>query len=404
MAKARSIELLLNDDDHDHKAEIVNLFQKAKRLECLVAFAKHSVWADIKKPLKEALANGMQARFAIGLNFYHTDPDLLDELWRLRKKYNVELYLGTMDSTFHPKIYAFQRHSGCKLVIGSANFTRGGLTENYEASVLIDDPSGAMMSSVIEHFEVLIEEKVIVRASKARIDLYAKEYEINKMWARFGKRKADRAIATGKASLDALSKFLELMKEGGVNSDFEVQLKNRRDNLAQAPVQLRSIANWQGKSEHDFLTHFNSLIAVFHSGGLARAKTRIARKRSKFSNAVAAIVEETVTSPRAAFALLHSHFEEIKGAGINLLTEILHALDNKRFAVINQNSISGLRLAGYDSFPLHPSKDNVNADSYQLYCDQAESVRTALELDDFTELDALFNYVYWHGDNVDDDD
>lgn len=289
-------------------------------------------------------------------------------------------------------------------MIGSANFTRGGLTDNYEASVLIDDPSGAMMSSVIKHFDDLIEEEAIMPASKALIDQYAKDHEINAAWFSLAKRQVSRAVATGDASLDALLNFLRLMKQGGANSDFEVQLKIRRNNLAQAISQLRSIATWRGKSEKDFLTHYDSLIALFHSGGLARAKTRIADHRNNFTKAVAAIVDEPAASPREAFSLLHSHFVKIKGAGINLLTEILHTLDNKRFAVMNQNSVSGLRLAGYDSFPQHPSKSNIDADSYQTYCDHAESTLKALGLSDFTELDALFNYVYWHEDHVDEDE
>lgn len=404
MAKARSIQLLLNDDNTDHRTEIGTLFKNARRFECMVAFAKMSGWKEMKASLEKALSNGMAARLAVGLDFYHTDPALLRSLFRLSKKHDVELYLSNSDSTFHPKIYAFEHRDGCKVVVGSANFTQGGLLQNYEASVLIDDESGAMMKKITAHFDALIDDDEIVLATKALIDRYATDHAINAAWARFAKRRATRAVDSGEASLDVLAGFLRMMQEGGASSQFNAQMKVRRDNLAVAPTQLRFIAAWKGKTARGFLTEYEHLIGLFHSGGLDRAKTRIADKREDFVGAVASIVDHADMSPRDAFAILHTAFANIKGAGINLLTEILHTLDNTRFAVMNQNAVAGLRLAGYDEFPLHPSKGSVSADKYQLYCDHADAVRKALGLRDFTELDALFNYVYWHEDRPDDDD
>jgi hypothetical protein len=65
----------------------------------------------------------------------------------------------------------------------------------------------------------------------------------------------------------------------------------RRDNLAVAPTQLRSIAAWKGKTARGFLTEYEHLIGSFHSGGLDRAKTRITDKREDFVRAVASIID-----------------------------------------------------------------------------------------------------------------
>ena len=92
---------------------------------------------------------------------------------------------------------------------------------------------------------------------------------------------------------------------------------------------------------------------------------------------------------------MHAHFENITGAGINLLTEILHALDNRRYAVMNQNAVTGLAVAGFGGYPDHPTKSNVDGELYARYCLQARSVQSELGLANLTELDALFNYVYW---------
>lgn len=254
MAHKQSIQLLLNDDSTDHRTEIGALFKNARRFECMVAFAKTSGWKEMKAPLKRALSKGMAARLAVGLDFYHTDPALLRALFSLSKKHNLELYLSNSQSTFHPKIYAFESSDGCKVVVGSANFTQGGLLQNYEASVLIDDESGAMIEKITGHFDDLIGNHEIVLATKPRIDDYAKDHAINTAWARFARRRAARAIDFGEASLEVLAGFLRMMQEGDASSPFNTQMKVRRDNLAVAPTQLRSIAAWKGKTAHGFLT------------------------------------------------------------------------------------------------------------------------------------------------------
>ena len=70
-------------------------------------------------------------------------------------------------------------------------------------------------------------------------------------------------------------------------------------------------------------------------------------------------------------------------------------MNNKRFAVMNQKAVSGLALAGIRDYLLHPTKQNVSAESYARYCGHADTVRRSLGLEDFMDLDALFNYAYW---------
>lgn len=63
----------------------------------------------------------------------------------------------------------------------------------------------------------------------------------------------------------------------------------------------------------------------FHSGGLHRQKSRIAAQASRFVAALADILERS-KPPSEAFEILRQHFLGIKGAGVNLLTEIQHAI------------------------------------------------------------------------------
>lgn len=401
MNNRNAVRLLVNEES-GHGDVIENLLKQAKRLECLVAFAKASALDDLFKPLGGALERGMEARFAVGLDFYLTEPHVLKKLLTLTEKHKLKLYLSHSRDTFHPKVYAFQQGKGCSVIVGSANFTHGGLYGNYEASAVIEDEKGSLMASIARYFDTLIAEGVLVSATKTLIDAYEREYVIHDICRKVAKKRAQKASRAKGLSFTTLAGILELMKSDDSHLGFNAQRGIRRNNLGQARRMLENWGNERGNTRRGFLARFESMISLFHSGGLHRGKNQIAEHPGLFMAAVADIVGRRDLQPGEAFAVLHEHFMRIPRAGINLLTEILHALDNKRFAVMNQNAVSGLALAGIRDYPAHPNKQNVGADDYARYCQDADAVRQELGLANFTELDALFNYAYW-GESTEDE-
>ncbi len=64
------------------------------------------------------------------------------------------------------------------------------------------------------------------------------------------------------------------------------------------------------------------------------------------------------------FDHLLGYFKSVHRGGTNLLTEILQLLDKRRYAVMNQNSVVGISLAGSTEFPEMPGKQNTTAEIY----------------------------------------
>lgn len=394
-----SVRLVLNGEQRTHGDAVVNLLRRAHHFECMVAFAKGSALPELLAPLEQALNRGMTARFAIGLSFHLTEPGLLRKLFDLSKRYAMQLYLSNDDATFHPKIYAARTPKRCTVIVGSANLTAGGLCDNHEASVLIDGQDTTLFSEVHAHFDALIAERSIVLATRKRIEDYAAEFAIHDAWRKMAKRRADRVSRDDVQDLAVLADKLAEMKRDDTRDGFAAQQVLRKANLQQARRQIQSLATPVKGGARNFLPRYEALIDLFHSGGLHRAKTRVAREPGRFLAAVADIAARPRLAPAEAFGVLHAHFENITGAGINLLTEILHALDNKRYAVMNQNAVTGLAVAGFDGYPQHPTKGNVDGELYERYCHQARSVQRELGLANLTELDALFNYMYWQDES-----
>jgi HKD family nuclease len=394
MKDGKAVRLLVNEE-RGHGDVIEKLLKRAERLECLVAFAKASALNGLLKPLRKALERGIDARFAVGLDFSLTEPAVLRKLLVLTKKHKLKLYLSDSSDTFHPKVYAFQHGKGCSVIVGSANFTRGGLYGNYEASAVIEDEKGALMVSVTRHFDTLIADEVLVRATKGRIDDYERAYVVHNAYRNLAKGRAERASRTTGEDFTLLSEILAEMKRDDSELGFGAQKRTRKNNLREAKRQLEALAALRRNVGQVFPTRYEKLIGWFHSGGLHRGKSRIAAHPEQFVAAARDIIGTRNLAPADAFAVLRGHFENIPGAGINLLTEILHTLDNKRYAVMNQNAVSGLALAGFREYPARPNKQNVGADDYARYCQHADAVRRELGLADFTELDTLFNHAYW---------
>lgn len=252
MKKRQAVELLLNGEKRDHGQVIAGLLKKAERLECMAAFAKTSAFQGVLEALQASLAHGLEARFAIGLDFYLTEPALLRKLMEMGKKHTLELYLSASSETFHPKIYALRHIRGCSVLIGSANLTAGGLCDNYEASALVDDPEGALTASITQHFNELNADGTLVRATKLRIDDYARDYVIHDACRKVARRCAANVNHADGISIEVLRDILELMKSDSSSNGFKSQQTLRGRNLRKAQRKLGELASLSGAGRRGF--------------------------------------------------------------------------------------------------------------------------------------------------------
>jgi len=162
--------LVVNDDDSTHQDGIAKLFRDAERFDCLVAFATYSGFKWIESQLKSRLDDpNFRARFLVGLDFYHTEPGLLDTLLAMSKKHGDKFifYISGPDRgcVYHPKVYAFYHGAKETVVIGSANLTQGGLSQNYEMSVCLEGQSGVCGEDIETFIASLIEDDEMVPAT-----------------------------------------------------------------------------------------------------------------------------------------------------------------------------------------------------------------------------------------------
>jgi HKD family nuclease len=394
MPKANAATSIVPNWATNHGDTIKARLSGAVRFTCMVAFAKDNGLTDLLPHLRKCVQEGMSATFVVGIDFYQTEPSVLSELIALKRLGVVEVYMGSFERqhTFHPKLYLFETARGASVIAGSANLTGGGLAGNHEVSILSEGDHAAEINGWIDD---LVAEGEIVAASSTLVKEYARRHAIYSRQMSIARKRAERAISEPEGGVDTLAAILAEMKADRSEWGFYASRDRRAVDRRRGLSVLKELASASRMTPASFLDVYERLIASMHSGGLHRAKTTIMRSSVLFRKGTRALLVSKERGPAILFDRLVHAFRDVDRAGVNVVTEMLHLVDNRLYPVMNRNSVSGMRLAGVSEFPPSPTKRNVDGATYASFCQAAAQVRDGLELADFSELDAVFNYAYW---------
>lgn len=107
-----------------------------------------------------------------GLNGFATSPDLVDRLIGVKNAFIAKAENGI----FHPKLYLFRTGEVIDAIVGSANFTNGGLDRNHEACLHIRGSSG---DAIFEQLGRELDEYRPVQQSVSEpiADSYRRQYD-----------------------------------------------------------------------------------------------------------------------------------------------------------------------------------------------------------------------------------
>ncbi|MFU0507488.1 phospholipase D-like domain-containing protein [Pseudaminobacter sp. NGMCC 1.201702] len=400
--------LVENGVDEGHAGFLHRHLANATHFICIVAFAKISGWNMIKEIVAAKVAKGLKVTFVVGIDFFQSDPEVLRALLRLgrvakKSSGEVAVYMGQEASpyTLHPKVYWLKGRDGQALVVGSANMTSGGLVDNHELSAALSVFGTNWQSWLMRWIDDRIADGDIVEAKGTQIDRYEKRREIYRAAMKVAERRARRSMEAPAGQIISLNDLLAEMRADDGPEGFAAQVGRRKRNHRYARTRIVDLVSQADDlKRREFLVAYEALIQFWHSGGLQRGKTWVAKKPAQFQAALRALAAERSQDPASLFELLAEHFCEIPRAGTNVLTEILHTRDPKRFPVMNRNSVAGMRLANITGYPQAPSKATVNGALYARFAADAEALRQSLGLRDLGELDVLFNFAYWKRDEA----
>ncbi|ESQ87636.1 hypothetical protein ABAC460_18345 [Asticcacaulis sp. AC460] len=156
--------------------KLIELINRHEKIDFAVAWATSGKVADCLLKNQDKFST-----ITIGLNRFVTEPAFLEELIGVKNAFVIKSDKGT----FHPKIYHFVSANTSETIVGSSNFTGGGLGGNLEASFHIKGESG---EDIFRQVEAQLNgyKKYRRNITKELVDSYRDQYELNK--ARQGRK------------------------------------------------------------------------------------------------------------------------------------------------------------------------------------------------------------------------
>ncbi len=387
-----------------HKDKIGRELAHANEVLICTAFLKSSGLKHIRTSLNRALKRGARITFIAGTDFYLTEPQALWDIFHLlseNKKQNKLYICNQARSTFHPKVYFWRSSGTATVLVGSANLTDGGLRANHELSILsIDSSASTLARQVRGYFSKLLKQtKRIKEAQWLTLSKYEQEYKVYRQRMATAEAVAKKEVETlSPLDQELLVKYLTKYRSDKAQTN---EWRRKKANYNRARVLISNLARRQIRSSQGFLKLYEPLVgsrnesSLWHSGGLFRHKSMIASNYSKFLVMLRDILRSLNMDTILLIEKAVKKAQPIDGLGLNVITEILNTMKPKKYAVLNKNSISSLKLLGF-SASIPRNKLMFSPDKYVQFNETTKEIARDCKFDDLSQVDHFLNFIYWH--------
>lgn len=398
------MRLISNGSAASHRRELLALLDEADEILISVAFLRSRGLDAIYARLLACLQRGGRVRIHAGLDFRLTDPEALERLAKLVRRWPecVVFLASGKGATFHPKAYLARSGARFRAMVGSANLTGGALDANEELSIGLEGARGdPLVSQLLAWFEDVEQRGRLEPISALRLLSYRDACAR----AREAAERVEREIAVD--ALPALDvRALDVLLRRYLASDEEAShLEGRRLARLEAMKLQNQIAALAGKRlaarQADLVrANLRDLMGsqggrhLWHSDAIFRQGSRALEQPARLVALFAAAKTMVRRTPEQAYETLREHALAIPGVGVNMITEILATLQPGRFPVFNGNTAGALRVLGLQPASLM-SKQAFRGWHYDRVAQALAAVGEHIQADDFSGVDAFLNYVYF---------
>lgn len=389
---------VFNQFTTNHFSFISNELKTATDISVAVAFLKLSGWSQLEKQIKKSLERKCRIKIFCGLNFGITEADALIRIKELFDNYpHAKLYMVYTKGkqVFHPKLWAFTQKQKVNVLCGSANFTGGGLENNFECSIATELNSDSPEAKKIEqYFEWLIAKGFAKEATHISISQYS-AYQKVESKKQVGIKASPPPPEEINHNYEKLIKWFERLK---IKEDFQSTHRERRKEYVNAKNVLDKIATGTSSKEI-FADYYQQLVGSteynphWKSGSIDRGKQKVINHWRKFVQLVRFIKSNQDADASFVYEGSKKIASGIMGVGPNIIGEIMMTFNPDDFANINRNPITV--LLDETNVNIWKSSSSYSGDDYANYCNLIKEIRTDLKLKDMLEMDTFFNEIYW---------
>ena len=160
--------LITNLPPDRHLNTIVEQMQASRRADLMVSYVRQSGVRALREEIARLCGSG-SVRMICSFDMDITEPEAVRELKNIGAE--VRIFQAKRGS-FHPKVWLFEnQNQQWNCLVGSANFTAGGMVDNVEVSVLLEN--GAIAQQGRKLFGKLWDSKACYKADDELLDKWA---------------------------------------------------------------------------------------------------------------------------------------------------------------------------------------------------------------------------------------
>ena len=372
------MELICNEAQQSHLEAIRRKIKHADEVIISVAFLKLSGVKSLEKEL-----SSRKCTFFVGTDYYLTEPKAIRTL--LDQGHLVHM-VPNSGATFHPKLYYFRKKNQVSIIIGSANFTGGGLTTNTEVSACFDTDKDSEIDKEILAIIADFKRQSIL-ADEVLVSQYERKFEINKEKQKQAKKEVLKEVAELKElDFSKLDVYKDEYRENKGDENFKIKARQ----YVSARHELNRLLTLEIKSPTQFLNQYDKVLSLFYSSGLPRGKRKYSKKYKKIIEIVRLIKSNSKTEPEELFKKVLPILKDINGYGINALTEAMVVYNPQKYAVANGRSIASLGVL----FRKFPNANKFSPEIYKEYCDLLSTIAARCKFTDLMQVDHFLSFYY----------
>ena len=205
-----NVELLTNQDNRLLDQLRLGI-SEADRITFLTAFGSVGGFKLIKSAFDELMSNAGYARFLFDISQGMTSPDLIEEIATYPGEAKVKISASEAGKGFlHSKLYFFEGEK-TSLISGSSNFSIGGLRDNIEASLFVNEPSSQLVDDTKSFIASLWHSKFSIDPT-VHPDIFEQYRKIHDEWSK------NQFVFKNAKSIESLS---QKIKNININEEYE---------------------------------------------------------------------------------------------------------------------------------------------------------------------------------------
>ncbi len=254
---------IITTEDEDFENEIKLALSWADTALFAVSYANYHAFQRLQHSFNTFLRDNGKLRTIFDIDRLITDKKLIEEFATIPGDSECKIFQtktkpprGARQVSFHSKLYVFHDKEKYSAIIGSSNFTLGGIRNNIECNICLSGIKDKLFESIIEYFWRIWNDKCLFNVldhSEILDDYQRLLDEANKR-----KKETDAFLKELKANIERKSTLIEEAKKQSVSTEIMYLLGLLSANSAidftkgQIEIRLfRSIAN-QGNEFEGF--------------------------------------------------------------------------------------------------------------------------------------------------------